>query len=102
MARAGLGLSIEALAKLTGARAMTISKFERGLGGPPATVEKLRAALVAEGAEFINGGKSLGVKVPRLESLAEQGAALKEAKAAHRKVVRLVADMRKGGKGSRD
>jgi transcriptional regulator with XRE-family HTH domain len=65
MARAGLGLSIADLGKLAGVRTMTISKFERGGAVVSATVEKLRQSLVAQGAEFINGGKSVGVRVPR-------------------------------------
>lgn len=67
MARAGLALSIAELAELSGVRQMTISKFERGGKVVPATVEKLRQRFVAEGVEFINGGKAVGVKVPRKE-----------------------------------
>lgn len=93
MARAGLDLKIADLGKLAGVRTMTISKFERGLPVLSATVEKLRAALVARGAEFINGGKSVGVRVPRVETLAERGQQLKEVKTAHRKVRRLIGDM---------
>lgn len=66
MARAGLGLTINDLAKLAGVRTMTISAYEGGKAKTqPATVEALRAALVREGVEFINGGKRLGVAVPR-------------------------------------
>lgn len=96
MARAGLGLNLAALGQLAGVRVMTISKFEGGGNIVPETVERLRAAFVAQGVEFINGGKSVGVRVPRIESLAEQGEQLKEAKAAHRKVRRLIKD--KGGR----
>lgn len=90
MARAGLGLSLVDLGKSAGVRTMTISKFERGLTVVPERVEALRAALVSQGAEFINGGKSVGVRVPRVETLAERQADLKQAQAAHRKVRRLI------------
>lgn len=65
MARAGLGLTVAALGNLAGVRIMTISKFERGGRILPETVEALRACLVAQGVEFINGGKAVGVRVPR-------------------------------------
>jgi transcriptional regulator with XRE-family HTH domain len=65
MARAGLNVSLAALGDAAGVRPMTISKFERGGTVLPATVEKLRQWFVAQGVEFINGGKSAGVKVPR-------------------------------------
>lgn len=65
MARTGLGLTLDALSASVGVRVMTISKLERGQVVIPATVEKLRAWFVAAGVEFINGGASLGVKVPR-------------------------------------
>ena len=61
MARAGLKLSLDDLATLSDVRKMTISKFERGGNVLPATVEILRISLVAHGAEFINGGQSIGV-----------------------------------------
>jgi transcriptional regulator with XRE-family HTH domain len=65
MARAGLGLSLADLGKLAGVRTMTISKFERGQPVIAATVERLRSALVAQGVEFVNGGKRVGVTVLR-------------------------------------
>jgi hypothetical protein len=46
---------------------MTISKFERGGTVVPATVEKLRQWFVGQGVEFINGGKAVGVRVPRAD-----------------------------------
>ena len=95
MARAGMAISIKGLGEAAGVRTMTISKFERGLHKVlPRTVETLRSWFVSQGVEFINGGAALGVRVPRIESLAERAEALKEAKAAHRKVTRLVRDMR--------
>lgn len=93
MARYGLAMKIEDVGKAAGVRAMSISKFERGLHRvAPDTVERLRAWFVSQGVEFINGGKAVGVRVPRIESLAEQGEQLKEAKAAHRKLKRLIKD----------
>jgi transcriptional regulator with XRE-family HTH domain len=65
MARAGLSLSIAEVGKGAGVRTMTISKFERGGAVLPATVEKLRQWFVTQGVEFINGGKAVGVRVPR-------------------------------------
>lgn len=67
MARAGLGLSIVELGERARVRPMTISKFERGGTVVPATVERLRQWFVGEGVEFINGGKSLGVRVRRTD-----------------------------------
>jgi transcriptional regulator with XRE-family HTH domain len=67
MARAGLGLSLKALGSLAGVRVMTISKFEAGGTIVAPTIEKLRACLAAQGVEFINGGKAIGVRVPRRE-----------------------------------
>lgn len=91
MARAGMALSINDLGKLAGIRVMTISKFERGHQKVlPRTVEALRTWFVAQGVEFINGGATVGARVPRLESLAEKGAALKDAKAMHRKLTNLI------------
>jgi transcriptional regulator with XRE-family HTH domain len=65
MARAGLGLTLDDLAAASGVARRTIAKFENGGNVLPEKVEALRAALVAAGAEFINGGKSVGVRVPR-------------------------------------
>ncbi len=65
MARAGLRLKLADLGKLANVRTMTISRFEQGRKVLPEKVEALRAALVAQGVEFINGGKAVGVRVPR-------------------------------------
>lgn len=67
MARVGLGLTLNDLGKLSGVRTMSISKFERGATVAPTTVERLRYWLVGQGVEFINGGKAVGVRVPRDE-----------------------------------
>jgi transcriptional regulator with XRE-family HTH domain len=67
MARAGLGWSIAQLAKVSGIAPRTVAKFENGGNVLPEMVERLRACLAAQGVEFINGGKSLGVRVPRTD-----------------------------------
>ena len=59
MARAGLGLKLDELAKLTGIHRNTIHNFEKGLyAGDPVTIEKIKSALEKAGIEFIseNGG----------------------------------------------
>lgn len=66
MARAGLGWSIDDLAAAVGTVSRrTVAKFEAGGPVSSATVEALRQCLVRHGAEFVNGGKSIGVRVPR-------------------------------------
>lgn len=65
MARAGLGWSRDDLAKASGLASRTVAKFEDGGTVVPETVETLRAALVAQGVEFINGGTRFGVAVRR-------------------------------------
>ena len=65
MARAGLGWTLDDLAKQSGVNRRSIINLEAGSRVKPETMETLRAALVAAGVEFINGGKSVGVRVPR-------------------------------------
>jgi transcriptional regulator with XRE-family HTH domain len=65
MARAGLGWSLDDLAKQSKIGRRTVAKFENGGNVLSDTVETLRQCFVKAGVEFINGGKSLGVKVPR-------------------------------------
>lgn len=67
MARAGLGWSVADLAKAADLGERTVAKFETGGNVQASTVEALRQTLVRHGVEFINGGKSLGVKVPRID-----------------------------------
>lgn len=68
MARAGLGWSLDRFAEVAATVSRrTIAKFEAGGTVAPTTVEALRAAFVAHGVEFINGGKSVGVRVPRAD-----------------------------------
>lgn len=94
MARAGLNLSIAELGKLAGVRTMTISKLERGGVVASSTAEKLRQWFVSQGVEFINGGKLVGARVPRKDTLVD----LKDARAAHRKVTKLIGEMKKAGR----
>lgn len=63
MARAALGWSLDDLAKTSGVARRSIARFEAGESVKPGTMESLRAAMVAEGVEFINGGKRVGVAV---------------------------------------
>lgn len=65
MARAGLRWSLDDLAKASGISRASVARFESGASVQPETIEALRAALVREGVAFINGGKRLGVEVPR-------------------------------------
>lgn len=71
MARAGLGWTLDDLAQKSGVARRTIAKFETserpGKRGAvlPEMVEALRQCFVANGVEFLNGGKSIGAKVPR-------------------------------------
>lgn len=65
MARTGLKWKAVDLAQAAGVGYATVARFESGETVQADNVEKLRAALVAAGVEFINGGKLVGVKVPR-------------------------------------
>lgn len=59
MARAGLGLTAEALAATAGVSKVTLSDFEIGKRSPhPRTIAAIRTALESAGAVFIeeNGG----------------------------------------------
>lgn len=58
MARAGLGLSIPALATLAAVRANTISHFERGGDSYASTIAKLRSALEERGVVFVADGEA--------------------------------------------
>jgi transcriptional regulator with XRE-family HTH domain len=65
MARAALDWTLDNLADASGVARRTIAKFEKGGNVLPEKMEALRAAFVAAGVEFINGGKSVGVRVQR-------------------------------------
>jgi transcriptional regulator with XRE-family HTH domain len=67
MARTGLKWTAAELAKAAGVGYATVARFEAGGSIQSGSLEKMRAALAAAGAEFINGGKSVGVRVPRDE-----------------------------------
>lgn len=55
MARAGLGISVRALAGRAGVGESTIQRFEAGRGGMQvATLARLEEALKADGVEFID------------------------------------------------
>lgn len=58
MARAATGLGVRELAKKAGVSPDTIARLERGEALKSATLGSIRAALEAEGVEFIaeNGG----------------------------------------------
>lgn len=58
MARAALGLTVDALGKLAGVRAATVSHFEAGGDSYRSTVDKLQAVLEARGATFIAAGEA--------------------------------------------
>jgi transcriptional regulator with XRE-family HTH domain len=56
MSRAGLRLSVRALAKIAGVSAMTITRLENERsGGYAETLRKIQKALEAEGIEFLDG-----------------------------------------------
>lgn len=65
MARAALNWSVADLARSSGYAVGTITKFETGGSVLPLTVETLRQCFVSQGVEFIDGGSSFGVRVPR-------------------------------------
>jgi transcriptional regulator with XRE-family HTH domain len=67
MARAGLRWSLDDLAAASGISRRTVAKFEGGGKVSAESVETLRATLVKQGVEFANGGKRMGVSVPRWE-----------------------------------
>ena len=66
MARTGLRLSAAELAKAAKVGYATVARFESGGTVQANSVEKMRAALVRAGVEFINGGKRTGVAVRRV------------------------------------
>lgn len=64
MARAGLGISAQALAKLAGCGRETVFRFERGGEAYVSTVEKMKETLEAKGATFLpDDGNGPGVRV---------------------------------------
>lgn len=65
MARAALDWTIAELAKAAGVGERTVAKYEAGGNVLSETVETLRQCFVANGVEFINGGKRIGVSCLR-------------------------------------
>lgn len=68
MGRAGVHISVRALAKLAGLSAMTVTRIENGhSGGYGETLRKIQIALETLGVEFTNGdtpGVKLRKQVP--------------------------------------
>ena len=63
MARAGLGMTAEALAERAKVSKVTLSDFEIGKRSPhPRTLEAIKSALESAGVEFTNGNAP-GVKL---------------------------------------
>jgi transcriptional regulator with XRE-family HTH domain len=65
MARAALDWTLDDLAAASGVARRTIAKFEKGGNVLPEKREALRAALAAQGIEFVNGGTRAGVTYRR-------------------------------------
>lgn len=65
MARAALEWSLDQLAAVAGVNKRTIMRHEAGEVIKPEKLEALRAALVAHGIAFTNGGKRFGVSALR-------------------------------------
>ena len=61
MARAALDWTLDNLADASGVARRTIAKFEKGGNVLPEKMEALRAAFVAAGIAFTNGGTRAGV-----------------------------------------
>jgi len=64
MARAALGWTLDDLADASGVSRRTVARFEAGEAVLQPRVEKLRAALEAEGVLFISKGAFIGGVVP--------------------------------------
>ena len=67
MARAALGWSLDELARAAGIAPRTVAKFETGGNVMPETVEAMRKAFVAQGVDFTNSAKRVGVSCLRQE-----------------------------------
>lgn len=64
MARMGLGWLADDLAKASALTRVTVARFESGHPMAPASIEKMRAALEAAGADFTRRAGRVGVTVP--------------------------------------
>lgn len=67
MARAGLGWTLDDLAKASGVNRRTILNFENDGPALAISLAKLRAALEAEGVVFIERGVYVGGVVPPVD-----------------------------------
>ena len=67
MARAGLGWTLDDLAKCSGVNRRSILNFENGGSITTATCDKVRAAFEAAGIVFIERGVYVGGVVPPFE-----------------------------------
>lgn len=65
MARVALDWTVSDLAEASGVGRATVARFELGQNVQPDRVEAMRAALVAAGVAFTNGGGRVGVSVKR-------------------------------------
>ncbi len=65
-ARKLLRMSQTELASATGLTTRTITRFERGEGVRPETIEAVREALLERGIEFLNGGEP-GVRLRKVK-----------------------------------
>lgn len=64
MARMGLNWLANDLAKASGLTRVTIARFESGHPMAPTSIDKMRAALEAAGADFTRKSGKVGVAVP--------------------------------------
>ena len=64
MARGGLGWSAADLAEAAGLTRITVARFEAGQSVDPKSVEAMRVALEADGAQFTRRGGRVGVSLP--------------------------------------
>lgn len=71
MARAALGLGVRELAEKADVSPNTITRLERGESMQRRTVDTIRAALEAAGAEFISAGDYQGSGGPGIRLKAE-------------------------------
>ncbi len=71
MARAGIGLGIRELAALAEVAPGTITRFERGEGIYPRTLDAIRTALEAAGVVFLGDGELVdggpGVRLKKVD-----------------------------------
>ena len=66
MARVGLSWSADHLSEKCGVSRITIARFESGLAVAAASIEAIRAALDAAGADFTRKAGKIAVAVPEI------------------------------------